>query len=131
MFINSVSFEKLIIFIAVGLVLGIIYDSLSVIKLAIKKNILVVNVLDFFYCLICGLIFIYCIFKFNYGDIAIFELVCLLFGIIFEQIIVKNLWTSPLKWVYNKINLKRVKKKFKEEILGGTKDDTSKIDTNS
>lgn len=112
MFASGATLKALLIFLFAGLISGLFYDVLFIIKFITKHNILVVNVLDFLCVLCSGFLMIYCIFKFEFGDFAIFELISFLFGIVFEQIIVKNLWTSPIKWVYNKINLTRAEKVF-------------------
>ena len=112
MFALSVTIKDFLVFFQVGIVCGLFYDLLFVFKLITRKNLLVVNVLDFLCCIVSGFLLIYCIFVFENGSFAFFELISFAFGIIFEQIIVKNLWTSPIKWVYNKIKLRKVKLNF-------------------
>ena len=107
MFASGATINALWIFVCAGGLTGIIYDLLSIFKPATSHNILVVNVVDFLCCLVGGLIFIYCIFKYEFGLFALFEVIGFGCGVSFEQIIVKNLFTSPFKWVYNKITLRR------------------------
>ena len=115
MLYSEVTLNSFIVFIVVGMVAGIVYDVLYLFKAITKHNILVVNVLDLLCCLFSGFILIFCIFKFEKGNFALFEVVSFVFGIIFEQIIVKNLFTSPFKWVYNKITLRKIKQNFSKE----------------
>jgi len=114
-----VTLKEFLVFVQVGLVCGLFYDLFLVFKLLTKNNILVVNVLDFLFCLVSGFLLIYCIFKFENGGFTLFELISFVFGVVFEQIIIKNLWTSPIKWVYNKVKLRKVKKNFSLNNYGG------------
>ena len=114
MLINSVGLKLISVFIIVGVIFGLIFDLFKLIKIVVKNNILVVNVLDFFAMLICGALFIVAIFRYSYGSLALFMPVLCVIGVLFEQIIVEILFTSPIKWVYNKFNLKKVKKSFPE-----------------
>ena len=107
-------FQDLIIFLAAGLIEGAIYDFLGIIKSITKKNIIVVSVADFISALVGGVILIYCIFKFEFGNLALFEMIGFTIGIIFEQIFVKKLFASPIKYVYNKINSKKLIKLLEE-----------------
>jgi len=109
---TGATFHAIIVFVVAGLITGIIYDILSIFKFITKRNILVVNVVDLLVCIAGFSIFIYCLFKFEYGEIAFFELVSFAFGIIFEQIFIKNLFASPIKFVYNKITSRKWKKYF-------------------
>ena len=116
MFSTGATINALIIFVIAGGVSGIIYDVISIFKILTKRNVLVVNVIDLLCCLVSGFIFIYCIFKFEFGLFALFEVIAFVCGLVFEQIIVKNLFTLPIKWVYNKITLCRVKRNFDKNI---------------
>ena len=108
----SVTISDFLIFSILGLICGFGYDILKVIKNLFKNNIFIVNIIDFCFVVLCGFCFIFCIFKFEYGSFKLFEIISFIFGIIFEQIIVEILFTSPIKWVYNKIKLARNKKDF-------------------
>ena len=110
MITNYIGFNIILLFIVVGAVFGIIYDIFNIIKLILKKNILVNNVLDFFAVIIGGFLLILTIFKFNFGEFALFELLLFMFGLIFEQIIIKIWFTTPFKWVYNVLKLRKGKK---------------------
>jgi len=107
-----VTLKDFIIFAQTGLVCGVTYDILFIFKLITKKNFLVVNVLDFLFCLFSGFLLIFCIFNFKQGYFALFQLISFCFGFVFEQIIIKNLFTSPIKWVYNKAKLRKSIKSF-------------------
>lgn len=115
MFSGGVLLNIIFSFLFAGIICGLIYDLFYIFKFITKQNILVINILDMFCALLGGFLLIYCVFKFKYGEFALFEVLLFVFGIIFEQIIVKNLWTSPIKWVYNKITLRKIKKDFSKE----------------
>ena len=115
MFSGSVALNIIIVFLCAGIVSGLIYDVFSILKIVTRQNLLVINILDLFCVIIGGFLLIYCIFRYEFGYFALFEALLFAFGVVFEQIIVKNLWTSPLKWVYNKITLRKIKKDFSKE----------------
>ena len=112
---TGATLNALVVFVCAGAVSGLFYDIFWVFKAITKHNIMVVNVIDLLCCLVCGLVFIYCIFKYEFGLFAVFEVVGFVFGLVFEQIIIKNLFTSPLKWVYNKVKLRKIKSDFVKE----------------
>lgn len=112
MLLANLTLSSFIIFLFVGIFCGIVYDILYVFKWITKNNIFAINIIDFVCCFICGFALIHCIFLYENGSFKVFEVVCLAVGIVFEHIIVKNLFTSPIKWVYNKIKLRKVKKIF-------------------
>lgn len=111
------TYKDLILFTVAGLIEGVIYDFLGIFKSITKKNIIVVTVADFLSALVGGAILIYCIFKFEFGNFAFFEIIGFIVGIVFEQIFVKNLFASPIKYVYNKLNSRKLKK-FLESTKG-------------
>ncbi len=115
MFSSGATINALVIFVCAGILSGVIYDLLYIFKVVTRHNVLVVNVIDFLCCIVSGFVFIYCIFKFEFGLFALFEVIGFVCGLVFEQIIIKNLFTSPFKWVYNKITLRKVKKEFNQK----------------
>ena len=112
MIINKLNFNIIILFVFLGVISSIVYGILNLIKIVTKRNVLVVNILDFFCVVLCGFVFLQAIFIFKNGSFAFFDLLLFAFGVVFGEIIVKNLFTSPIKWVYNKINLRKAKKSF-------------------
>lgn len=104
---NIVDINLILIFITIGVISSLIYNAFGLIKVITKKNILVVNILDFFCVIVCGILLIQTIFIYKNGHFALFELALFAFGVIFGQFIVENLFTSPIKWVYNKFNLRK------------------------
>lgn len=105
----SATFSVMILLVFGGFIAGIIYDVFSIIKFIAKGNLIAVIFKDIAVCLLSGFIFIHCIFAFNYGVFAFFEVLSFVVGISFEQIFVKNLIASPIKLVYNKITLRKNK----------------------
>ena len=110
---NSVSLNIFIVFLFAGLIVGFIYNFLGLIKIATKRNFLVENIVDFLCAVMGGFVFIYCVFRFQEGYFSLFEVVGFAIGIVFARIIVKNLFTSLIKWVYNKVKSRRTLKNFK------------------
>ena len=112
MIINKLELNLILIFIFIGLISSMVYGVFGLIKIITKRNVLVVNIIDFFYVMICGFVFLQAIFTFKNGSFALFDLFLFAFGIVFGEIIVKNLFTSPIKWVYNKIRFIKAKRSF-------------------
>lgn len=102
---------SLVVFIIAGILSGVVYDIFKIIKTATKNYLLVTIISDIFFCLISTAVFIYCIFKYEFGSFALFEIVVYVIGNIFEQIFIKNLFAKPIKCVYNKIKLRKIKQK--------------------
>ena len=109
MITNGVHINIVLIFFIVGVVVGVFYNVLYIFKILTKNNLLVINVLEFLYVFICGFLFLIMVFLVKNGELSFFELLLYVLGIVFGQIIVKNLFTSPIKWVYNKFKFKRNK----------------------
>lgn len=105
--------------VAVGIVAGLVYDIFGVVKVATKKNLIVCIVADITLCLLIGLFFILTIFSLAEGTLALFEILCLVFGIILEQIFIKNIFATINKFVYNRVTAER---------RGKDKHDTSQTD---
>ena len=85
---SSVTFGAILIFFAVGIVDGLIYNVIGLVKQFTKNNFIVNFVADLVSCLVGGLIFYLCVYKFELGLFDAFEIVCFIFGITFEQIFV-------------------------------------------
>ena len=103
---TGATFGAMLLFVVAGLCAGIIKDILGIFNLIAKKQLLVKIISDFIFGLLAGIIFIYCIFEFELGEFAFFEVLSFVIGIVFEQIFIKNMFAIPLKWVYNKITFK-------------------------
>lgn len=107
---SAITFEVLVIFFAVGIIDGIIYNVVGLTKKLTKNNYIVSFVADFVSCLLGGFLFVLCVFMFEYGYFDAFEIVCFAFGITFEQIFFKNSFAKPFKVVYNKVKSRKKKK---------------------
>lgn len=112
---SSVTFGAILIFFAVGIVDGLIYNVIGLVKQFTKNNFIVNFVADLVSCLIGGLIFYLCVYKFEFGLFDAFEIVCFIFGITFEQIFVKNSFAKAKKLVYNKVKSRKESKKTLKE----------------
>ena len=112
---SSVTFGAILIFFAVGIVDGLIYNIIGIVKQFTKNNFIVNFVADLVSCLIGGLIFYLCVYKFELGFFDSFEIVCFIFGITFEQIFVKNSFAKAKKLVYNKVKSRKESKKTLKE----------------
>lgn len=93
--------------VAVGCLAGLIYDVFGVIKFWTKDNLLVCIISDLAVCILAGFGFICTIFALADGTFAFFEVVSFVFGIILEQIFVKNIFTSLNKLVYNRVTMQK------------------------
>lgn len=107
MFSFFVGIGSMLLFVLAGFMAGTIYDVFSIFKFLTKGNLVASIVADLASCLLAGFIFIVCIFKFEFGIFAFFEVLSFVIGATFEQIFVKNLIASPIKWVYNKLKIKK------------------------
>lgn len=104
-----------------GAAAGLLYDLFSFLKRVSKNNLLVCFALDQAVCLMTLGGFILCVFNFSSGNFAFFEVVCLIFGIVIEQIFIKNVLAISLNAIYNKITYTS-----KRKTLRGKKNDKSK-----
>ena len=95
-----------IAFFIVGVVGDSFYNILTLICKFIKENFIVRFVAQFCGCLICGAIFLTAIFKLEDGKFALYEIICTLLGIIFQQMLV-NFVAKEFKFVYNKLKLRQ------------------------
>lgn len=109
---NRLDLDFILIFIVAGMISCFVYWVFSIFKIITKRQILVVNILDFFFVMISGFLFIFMVFKLKNGEFAFFEAFLFVFGMLFAEFSIKNLFTSPIKWVYNKITLRKAKKSF-------------------
>lgn len=110
MFSSTAGIGAMILFVLAGFIAGVIYDVFSIFKLLAKGNLVASIVADIATCLLAGFIFIFCIFRFEFGVFAFFEVLSFVIGATFEQIFVKNLIASPIKWVYNKVKFRKSSK---------------------
>lgn len=69
-----------IIFIIVGIIIGIIFDFFRILRKSFKTKDFVTYIEDIVFCVLTGLILLYSIFKFNSGEIRIYMFLGLLIG---------------------------------------------------
>ncbi len=69
-----------IIFVIVGMIIGILFDFFRVLRKSIKTNDIVTYIEDILFCIMTGIILLYSIFTFNSGEIRIYLFIGLLFG---------------------------------------------------
>lgn len=70
-----------LIFIANGILIGIVFDVFRALRKCIKTNSIITNLEDVFFLIISGIIIIFSIYKYNYGQIRIYIFVSFLLGI--------------------------------------------------
>ena len=69
-----------IIFVIVGIIVGIIFDFFRILRKSFKTKDFVTYIEDIVFCILTGLILLYSIFKFNSGEIRIYMFLGLLIG---------------------------------------------------
>lgn len=69
-----------IIFVIVGIIVGIIFDFFRILRKSFKTKDFVTYVEDIIFCILTGLILLYSIFKFNSGEIRIYMFLGVLIG---------------------------------------------------
>ena len=106
---EAVNLWTCFVLLCTGFMAGLLHDALGIIKRATKNNLFVCITADIVVCVLAGFAFIMTIFRLEEGLFAFFEVVCFAFGLVLQQIIIKNTLASFVKWVYNKIKLKRKK----------------------
>ncbi|MBR2909577.1 MAG: spore cortex biosynthesis protein YabQ [Clostridia bacterium] len=109
---NGFDINLIVVFMFCGVVCGIVYNLLSLLKKIAKKNLMVCFFVDIVSCLISGLVFIVFVFKYTFGQILVYEVLFFVFGIVILQIFIKNSFARLIRVVYNKVNnkIKIVKK---------------------
>ena len=83
-----------IIFVAVGIIIGIVFDIFRILRKSFKTKDSITYIQDIIFCIITGLILIYSIFKFNSGEIRIYMLLgvvigCILYMLTISKYIIK------------------------------------------
>lgn len=69
-----------IIFVMVGIIVGIIFDFFRILRKSFKTKDFVTYIEDIVFCILTGLILLYSIFKFNSGEIRIYMFLGVLIG---------------------------------------------------
>ncbi len=69
-----------IIFVIVGIIVGIIFDFFRILRKSFKTKDFVTYIEDIVFCILTGLILLYSIFKFNSGEIRIYMFLGVLIG---------------------------------------------------
>lgn len=69
-----------IIFVIVGIIVGIIFDFFRILRKSFKTKDFVTYIEDIVFCILTGLILLYSIFKFNSGEIRIYMFIGVLIG---------------------------------------------------
>lgn len=111
MFLGGGAVSSLIIFMAAGIFVGFVINTLYIFVHLTKNNIVVIFAIDLLSSLLCGLIFFSIALKYFYATINFYFILCFISGIVFEYIFIKNLVANPVKYVYNKLKEKKSHKK--------------------
>lgn len=110
MFFKGFFISLLLKFIKIGLLLGCFKLFCNLVCKISKKNIYVVNLINFCFWSIFSIFFIYfCIIFYNY-EFCWFGFFAMLLGIYFIKISVEFFFTNILKLLYNKIDKNNLRK---------------------
>lgn len=69
-----------IIFIVVGIIIGILFDFFRVLRKSIKTKDFITYIEDILFCILTGVFLLYSIFKFNSGEIRIYMFAGIILG---------------------------------------------------
>lgn len=97
------SFLLFIISVLIGFCLGIIYSVLGFIKLTLKNNLIITNILNFIYMLFYGLLILMVVINLNLGVFRWFVFVGFVFGTILQQKTLEKIFAKLNFWLYNKL----------------------------
>ena len=92
-----------IIFILIGMIIGILFDFFRILRKTIKTKDFVTYIEDILFCMLTGIILIYSIFIFNSGEIRIYLFIGLLFGIIIYMLSISKYFVNINVFLLNKI----------------------------
>ena len=104
---GEIGFNMIVVFVFCGIICGVVHNMFCLFKKVTKGNLIVNNFIDIVSCLICGLIFVVFVFKYNFGEFKLFQAVFFVVGIVILQIFIKNSFARLVRLVYNKVNNKR------------------------
>lgn len=107
--LENVTIGYLLLCFCGGLISGIVFCIIGLLKKIIKNNLIVCWCIDTIRSLICCFVFVFIVFKYNFGQFSVFPLVFFVLGIVILQNFVKKLFARVIIWVYNKVTLKRKK----------------------
>lgn len=97
-------FNLFLICFLIGLGLGLVYGILGFIKLLIKNNIVISNILNFVYAISCGFVVLFTTIQLNYGQFRWFLMAGFLIGIITERKTLGKIFAKFFLWLYNKLS---------------------------
>ena len=92
-----------IIFIFIGMIIGILFDFFRILRKTIKTKDAVTYIEDILFCILTGIILIYSIFTFNSGEIRIYLFIGLLFGIIIYMLSISKYFVKINIFLLNQI----------------------------
>ncbi len=92
-----------IIFILIGMIIGILFDFFRILRKTIKTKDFVTYIEDILFCMLTGIILIYSIFIFNSGEIRIYLFIGLLFGIIIYMLSISKYFVNINVFLLTKI----------------------------
>ena len=92
-----------IIFIFVGMIIGILFDFFRILRKTIKTKDVVTYIEDILFCILTGIILIYSIFNFNSGEIRIYLFIGLLFGIIIYMLSISKYFVKINVFLLNQM----------------------------
>ncbi len=91
------------IFLAFGILLGVIWGILNFIKLLLKNNIVVSQILEAHFAVVNVFGFFIALINFNFGEFRFYLLVAYVVGFILERKTLGKLFAKVYYWLYNKL----------------------------
>ncbi len=92
-----------IIFVIVGIVIGIIFDFFRILRKSIKTNDVFTYIEDILFCITTGIILLYSIFKFNSGEIRIYMFLGIILGCLIYMITISQYFIKINVFIVKKI----------------------------
>ncbi len=96
-------YKVFLICVGVGICLGAFYGFLNLIKILLKKNIILDNILNFFYSLFFGFIILLIIVNYNFGEFRLYLILAFALGTILERKTIGKVFAKFYVWLYNKL----------------------------
>ncbi len=136
-----------IIFILNGIAIGIIFDIFRILRRSFKTSDFITCIEDICFWILSGLLTIFTITFFNYGEIRLYIFIAIIIGVIFYILtiskyfikfnvtiltFVKKIFITPITFIYNKIRqivLKLVEPihKIREKIKNNKKNNKNAV----
>lgn len=111
MFFKNFLFSLFLKFLWIGLILGVFKMFCNLVCRVSRRNVYVVNLVNFCFWSVFSIIFIYFCINFYNFQFCWFGFFAMLVGIYFVKISIEFFFTNALKLLYNKIDKVKLRKK--------------------